>query len=361
LVSVDKNNALKVKRAEGAYDKDLLGVVSTAPGVLLGTPEDYPISVKVTLAGRVPVKVSTENGAIEIGDYLTSSSTPGVAMKATDSGITIGKALEPFDSAQGEIGQIEVFINLGWYGGEVKLGSDGGVEEKVTTESSLVPADFLTNLVNGLAELGVSIKDGVITAVKLVVEEVKTKVLRANVISIQVEEGKDNVVGTATIPRDSMEYRVENSLVQANSKIFVSFTSNTAGRTWYVSEKTPGVGFTIKLSDVTTQPLDFDYWIVLVEGNMSPDGDEISSPAANETNSPSANEIYQPSADEISSPSENEINGNSESEQISIPSEQTASQSEPIVESSTEITASESEPIVEQPIEETPPASSSAQ
>ena len=144
--------------------------------------------------------------------------------------------------------------------------SSGTVEDNITITYSTNPIEFLGDLINGLKELGVSIKDGVIEAVKLVVDEVKTKILRANTISITVEPDQDNVVGSAIIPRDSMEYQVENSLVEENSKIFISFTSNTAGRTWYVSEKTPGVGFTIRLSEVTTKPLDFDYWIVLVEG-----------------------------------------------------------------------------------------------
>jgi hypothetical protein len=329
LVSVDKNASLKVKRAEGAYDNNLLGVVSTAPGVLLGAPEDYTLSVKVTLAGRVPTKVSTENGAIEVGDYLTSSSTPGVAMKATKSGLVIGRALEPFGQidpsplAKGD--RVEVFINLGWYGGEVKLSSDGGVDEKVSVGNSLVPADFLTNLVDGLTQLGVSIKDGIITAVKLVVEEVQTKILRANVISISVEEGKDNVVGSATIPPDSMEYQVKNSLVQANSKIFVSFTSNTAGRTWYVSEKTPGTGFTIRLSEVTTELLSFDYWILLVEGQPASSSDQSVQPPIEEPVA-SSSEPLQPSA---------EGEGQALVEP-STPAEVTASVSEPPAETPTE-------------------------
>ena len=37
----------------------------------------------VALSGRVPVKVSTQFGDIQIGDALTSSPIPGVAMKAT--------------------------------------------------------------------------------------------------------------------------------------------------------------------------------------------------------------------------------------------------------------------------------------
>jgi hypothetical protein len=49
------------------------------------------------LAGRVPVKVSSINGDVKVGDYLTSSPIAGVAMKATKPGQVIGKAMQSFD------------------------------------------------------------------------------------------------------------------------------------------------------------------------------------------------------------------------------------------------------------------------
>ena len=93
----------------------------------------------------------------------------------------------------------------------------------------------------------------------MVVDEVKTGILR-----ITVAKDKDNVVGSATFPAQEIEHRVENNLVEENSKIFITFTSDTGGRTWHVSEKMPEVGFTLRLSSVTPEELEFDYWIVLV-------------------------------------------------------------------------------------------------
>jgi len=50
------------------------------------------------LSGITPVKVSLENGPIQKGDVLTTSSTPGYAMKATNSTAgTIGVALDSFN------------------------------------------------------------------------------------------------------------------------------------------------------------------------------------------------------------------------------------------------------------------------
>ncbi|HSX07581.1 MAG TPA: hypothetical protein VLG11_01685 [Candidatus Saccharimonadales bacterium] len=58
--------------------------------------------VYVATAGQYDVLVSTQNGPIAGGDYLTISSLDGVAMKAGDSqSFVIGKALQSFDGRSG--------------------------------------------------------------------------------------------------------------------------------------------------------------------------------------------------------------------------------------------------------------------
>jgi hypothetical protein len=57
--------------------------------------------------GVVPVKATTENGPIKPGDLLTTSSTPGYAMRCAIpkecEGAIIGKALEPLEEGTGLI------------------------------------------------------------------------------------------------------------------------------------------------------------------------------------------------------------------------------------------------------------------
>jgi hypothetical protein len=115
VVAADPDNPERLIKASSPYQKNLLGVISEKPGFLLGVSwEDPKYPIALALAGRVPVRVNLHGGAIRIGDYLTSSSEPGYAMKADNSGRVIGIALEPFDGDQGNKGKIILFINPQW-------------------------------------------------------------------------------------------------------------------------------------------------------------------------------------------------------------------------------------------------------
>ncbi len=116
LVALDKTNPVFVKRA--SKDDQIIGVVSTAPGVLLGGYEEalFPteIQVPVALSGRVPVKVKLSGGIIEIGDRISVSIKDGFGQKAKDYEASVGIALQNFDgnSVEGAEGEILVFVNL---------------------------------------------------------------------------------------------------------------------------------------------------------------------------------------------------------------------------------------------------------
>ncbi len=114
IVSIDPALKAGVKKTSGLGDPLMLGVLSTQPSVVMGglNPNETAPGKEVilALAGRVPVNVTTEGGAIAIGDPLTSSSTPGVAMKAVNGGKIIGYALESF-SEENTIGQVLTFIS----------------------------------------------------------------------------------------------------------------------------------------------------------------------------------------------------------------------------------------------------------
>ena len=92
------------------YDKRVAGVVSgagsTKPAIVLdhGAAET---GVPVALSGKVHCKAEADGAPIEVGDLLTTSSTAGHAMKATDAarylGSILGKALAPLPEGRGLI------------------------------------------------------------------------------------------------------------------------------------------------------------------------------------------------------------------------------------------------------------------
>ena len=112
VVKVDPEHAEHVIRSSNAYESQVVGIVSTQPGITLGSPSlgSYPIA----LAGRVPVKISSTSQDIIPGDYLTTSNDTGKAMKSTGNGRVIGQALESWTLDDGK-DSIIVFINNTWY------------------------------------------------------------------------------------------------------------------------------------------------------------------------------------------------------------------------------------------------------
>jgi hypothetical protein len=110
----------KLAESTMAYDIRVAGIVSTAPGVSLGTKDTgNPGEEQIAVAGRVPCKVDASYGAIHPGDVLTTSPDPGYAMKAEPvdiggikiyrPGTVLGKAMGTLEDGTGVI---EVLVTL---------------------------------------------------------------------------------------------------------------------------------------------------------------------------------------------------------------------------------------------------------
>jgi hypothetical protein len=117
VLVIDAMSDRQVALSREPYSTLVAGVYSTKPGVVgtLHGSEDPTLIHEIPMAiiGIVPCKVSAENGPISRGDLLVTSSTPGYAMRGTDSrkltGAIIGKALQPLPAGKGEI---EVLMTL---------------------------------------------------------------------------------------------------------------------------------------------------------------------------------------------------------------------------------------------------------
>jgi hypothetical protein len=106
VMVVDNTGALRP--SEQAYDKRVAGVISGAgdyrPGLILGRSGTVASGMPLALVGKVYCKVDAQYDPVEVGDLLTTSPTPGHAMRASDPGrafgSVIGKALGGCRSGQ---------------------------------------------------------------------------------------------------------------------------------------------------------------------------------------------------------------------------------------------------------------------
>jgi hypothetical protein len=97
--------------SDQAYDRRVAGVISGAgdfkPGIVLDNQVSEQRRLPVALLGKVFCKVDADFGKIAVGDLLTTSPTPGHAMKAGDQqrafGAIVGKALRPLQQGRGLI------------------------------------------------------------------------------------------------------------------------------------------------------------------------------------------------------------------------------------------------------------------
>jgi|GEM_PF-1728442 len=112
IVSIHPDFPGKLQQSTQAYDKKIAGVVSGANGIDPGMVMSQDNSIAsgnhpVALTGRVYVKATDANGKINPGDFLTSSSKPGYAMKAKNmkkaKGAIIGKAMTGLEVSEGYV------------------------------------------------------------------------------------------------------------------------------------------------------------------------------------------------------------------------------------------------------------------
>ncbi|MFI9405840.1 hypothetical protein [Nocardia sp. NPDC052316] len=100
-----------LRQSDQPYDRRVAGVVSGAgslrPGIVLDRAGAAGERVTVALNGKTFCMVDAEHAPIEVGDLLTTSATPGCAMKAVDPqrsfGAVIGKALQECPAGRGLI------------------------------------------------------------------------------------------------------------------------------------------------------------------------------------------------------------------------------------------------------------------
>lgn len=171
------------------YDRRVVGVISTDPGLILGSPDIDPVKMsqqrKLALTGRVPVKVTTQNGDIKVGDYLTSSQHPGIAMKATKAGPVIGQALN--DYSGDTVGLVNVLVKASYYNGDQIEDRTEGLETSNDELGRVLLRKMLSDKISSnSASLGLSQiwTDRLLAGLEVITPKIITDVLSTNTISI---------------------------------------------------------------------------------------------------------------------------------------------------------------------------------
>lgn len=109
VLIISSGEGASAEHCISAYSPTVIGVYTAAPGYLGGQTvtgkAESDSRIPVAIMGIVSVKVSAENGPIQPGDLLVTSSTPGYAMRGDNPppGTILGKALAPLESGTGII------------------------------------------------------------------------------------------------------------------------------------------------------------------------------------------------------------------------------------------------------------------
>ena len=109
VVVIDEANPGHLKLSDAAYDTRVAGIISGAngvnPGISLSQQGVMEGDQNVALSGRVYVQADAADGPIKPGDLLTTSTTPGHAMRVAEhgraSGAILGKAMTALAEGRG--------------------------------------------------------------------------------------------------------------------------------------------------------------------------------------------------------------------------------------------------------------------
>ncbi len=147
-----KTSKAFIKKSSTPYQANILGVVSTQPNEVyaddLFNNSENPRPV--ALVGRVPVKVTSENGLVQTGDYLTSSSVAGHAMKATRPGMVLGQAL----SSDNGSGVVIVFVSPFFHDPTILVDATGNVQLQRNTATTTLTASTETGAAQVIDQQG---------------------------------------------------------------------------------------------------------------------------------------------------------------------------------------------------------------
>lgn len=123
VVVVDPHATDTYRRSLSPYASEVSGVISTQPSIVVGDGRTEHTAI-MAMVGRVPIKVSAENGPVVRGDLLITATSTGYAMRYDSTKDTgnhiagiVGVALESLPAGKGKIMGL---VRTGWINGEYR-------------------------------------------------------------------------------------------------------------------------------------------------------------------------------------------------------------------------------------------------
>ena len=237
IVEIDQENNVFVTRASSPYSKNILGVISTRPGLLLGgfNGQEYKqeVQVAVALSGRVPVKIDPSSDPIFSGDYLTASSLPGTAKKPNQQGYMIGKALEDWSPNSGKDTTM-VFVSTAWAdpitqlsdSGDFNILANNQIENEATPSAKYSVTDIAGELINSVNILS-----------KLVVANVRAGMIETKELTadsfIAFQGTIDNLIVNSGLVSPSIKTEVISPIANSNITIDLENTATDSAEQTY--------------------------------------------------------------------------------------------------------------------------------
>lgn len=149
IVALDGSGVSQVGSASKPYSDQQIGIVSTNPGHVIGDADGVGAPVAVALSGRVPIKLSTENGLPKAGEMITvSGSKPGYGMTSNQSGYIVGQMM--MDATDNEDGTASgyVYVRHGYWQAPLSVNLDDvlGSNDVVSFGSAIREGDISDDL-----------------------------------------------------------------------------------------------------------------------------------------------------------------------------------------------------------------------
>ena len=278
VIPEGKNNSLAVSKSTHAYQNQVIGIISTKPGFILNsdaTPnESYPYRYPLALQGRVPVKVTSQNGSIKAGDALTSSPIPGVAMKATGSGQIIGKALESYDGSTTAVGKVMVFVNITHQLSPTTITASGDMSGIVGSGSATTIAyehlseDTLTsitkNVINSLSKSKETLEKVATGSLQVISENVTIggQQLKDYIVMIvnetmapYLESIENNYAKTSEVPVIATESALLSTAIPSEPSFDLGSISSSSGKMFGIADQIATSAGTWDVPDASTSAL----------------------------------------------------------------------------------------------------------